>query len=228
MRPKVVALSFMLLAWPAALVQPIGAQEQPQSRPDWHVRMEAGLLSASLNRVPADEVFGAIAEQGKLVIQLDRTLLTVPLTDRFERLPLEQGLRRLIGLLQSQNFRIDFVGQPGGEPRVERVEILAASGPQEVQTFSAARADQAANGGKGKKDRPLNPGEQRRFEENGGFPGVPKGLQRKAERGGRMPPGNGWRFERAAQILGTDPESLVKREQEQAPSGFAEEGGGAR
>ncbi len=106
------------------------------------------------------------------------------------------------------------------------MEILAASGPQEVQTFSAASAEQAPNGGK--KDRPLNPGEQRRFERKGGLPGVPKGVQRKAERGGKIPPGQAWRLERAAQILGTDTESLLKTEQKQVTSGLSTEGAGPR
>lgn len=224
MRPKFTVMSFALIAWLVGLGQPVGAEEHPQARHESQVRLEGGLLSVALDRAPADEVFGAIAEQGKLVIRLDRALLVTPLSDRFEALTLEQGLRRLIDHLQSQNFRIDYVGQPGGEPRVERVEILAASGPQEVKTFRAASTDQAPNGGKNKKDRPLNPGERERFEKNGGLPGVPKGLQRKAGRGGKMPPGNAWRLERAAQILGTDPESLVKTDQAEAPSGSAGEG----
>ncbi len=224
MTPKAAALSFALLPWLVALGQPIGAEEPPQASHEWQVRVEGGLLSVALDRAPAGEVFGAIADQAKIVIRLDRTLLADPLTDRFEHLPPEQGLRRLIEHLWSQNFRIDFASEAGGEPRVQRVEILAASGPQEVQTFSAASTDQAPNGGKNKKDRPLNPGERARFEKDGGPPGVPKGLQRKAERGKPIPAGNAWRFERAAQILGTHPESLVKTDQAEAPSGSAGEG----
>ncbi len=226
MTPKAAALALALLLWLVAPGQPIGAEEQPQARHDWRVRVEAGLFSVTLDQAPAGEVLGAVADQGTIVIRLDRTLLAVPLTDRFERLPLEQGLRRLIGQLRSQNFRIDFAAKAGGEPRVERVEILAASGPQEVQTFSAAGADRAPNGGK--KDRPLNPGERGRFEREGGLPGVPKGLQRKAEQGGGIPPGQAWRLERAAQILGTDTESLLKTEQKQVPSGLSTEGAEAR
>jgi len=227
MRQMAAALSFALLTWIVALGQPIGAEEQPRARHDWQVRVEAGLLSAALDRAPAGEVFSAVAQQGEIVLRLDRTLLDLPLTDHFERLPLEKGLRRLIEQLRSQNFRIDFAAEAGGEARVKQVDIFAASGPQKVQTFSAASADQALNGVE-KKDRPLSQGEQVRFEKKGGLPGVPKGLQRKAERKGKIPPGNAWRFERAAQVLGTDMESLVKTDRGEAPSGPAGEGNGAR
>jgi hypothetical protein len=227
MRAKAATLSFALLTWLVALGQTSGAEEQPRARHDWQVRVEAGLFSVALDQAPAGEVFSAVADQGKIVLQLDRTLLAVPLTDRFERLSLEQGLRRLIDQLRSQNFRIDFAAGAGGEPRVKRVDIFAASGPGKFQTFSAASADQTLNGVE-KKDRPLNQGERARFEKNGGLPGVPKGLQRKAERKGKIPPGNAWRFERAAQILGTDTESLVKTDLGEAPSDAAGEGDGAR
>jgi hypothetical protein len=226
MRPKSAALCIALFLWLVTLGQPIGAEQHPQARHESQVRLEGGLLSVALDGAPADEVFGAIAEQGKLVIQLDRALLATPLSDRFEALTLEQGLRRLIDQLQSHNFRIDFVGEPGGEPRVERVEILAASGAQEVKTFSAARNRGLATQGSAAQNRPLNPGERARFEKDGGLPGVPKGLQRKAERGGKIPPGNAWRLERASQILGPGTES--KTDQSQVPSGLSTEGGGAR
>jgi len=228
MRQMAAALSFALLTWIVALGQPIGAEEQPRARHDWQVRVEAGLLSAALDQAPAGEVFSAVAQQGEIVLRLDRTLLDVPLTDHFERLPLEKGLRRLIEQLRSHNFRIDFAAEAGREPRIKRVEILAASGPRKVQTLSAATGTEQAPNGVEKRDRQLNQGERVRFENNGGLPGVPKGLQRKAERKGKIPPGNAWRFERAAQILGTDVESLVKTDHGEAPSGPAGEVGGAR
>lgn len=228
MTPKARALSLALLPWLVALGQPIGAEEPPQARHEWQVRVEGGLLSVALDGAPAGEVFGAIADQGKVVIRLDRTLLADPVTDRFDRLPLEQGLRRLIDRLRSRNFRIDFVAGAGGKARVDQVTVLAASGPQEVQTFSAATDAEQKPNGDGKKDRPLNPGELRRFEKAGGLPGVPPGLQRKAERGGKIPPGNAWRLERAAQLLGTETDSLLTTDQGQVPSGLSTEGGGAR
>lgn len=227
MRPKALTLSVALLTWLVALSQTSGAGEQPRARHDWQVRVEEGQFSVALDQAPAGEVFGAVADQAMIVLRLDQTLLAVPLTDHFERLSLEQGLRRLIDQIRSQNFRIDFAAEAGGEPRIKQVDIFAASGPREVQTFPAASADQALNGVE-KKDRPLNQGERARFEKNGGLPGVPKGLQRNAERKGKIPPGNAWRFERAAQILGTDTESLVKTDRGEAPSGPAAKGDGAR
>ncbi len=97
MTPKAAALPLALLLWLVAPGQSIGAEEPPQARHDWQVRVEGGLLSIALDQAPAGEVFGAVADQGAIVIRLDRTLLAVPLTDRFERLSLEQGLRRTGG-----------------------------------------------------------------------------------------------------------------------------------
>lgn len=225
---KAVTLAFALLVLLGSLGTAVQSEQPAQAGPDRQVRVEGGLLSVVLEQAPAGEVFGAIADQGRIVIRLDRTLLAAPLTARFDHLPLERGLRRLIDQLQSRNYRIDFAAEAGGEPRVERVEILAASGPREVATFSAADNSDRARKAAEKLDRPLNPGEQKRFEEKGGLPGVPQGLQRKAERGGKIPPGNAWRFDRAAKILESDTASTTHSDQGEAPSAFEAEISGAR
>ncbi len=227
-RPKGAALALGLFVLLGSLSTPIEAEQPPQADHKWQVRVEGEVLSVVLEQAPAGEVFGAIADQGKIVIRLDRTLLAAPVTARFENLPLERGLRRLIDQLQSRNYRIDFATEAGGEPRVEQVDILAASGPREVTTFSAGGSPDQAQERAEKPYRPLNPGEQKRFEETGGLPGAPHGLQRKAERGGKIPPGNAWRFERAAKILDRDTASMIQDDQGEVPPASKGEVGGAR
>jgi len=121
-----LALGWFLGAAGAWAPEPSGAQQQA-------VRVEDGLLSVELESAPAQEVFRAIAEQGGFEVRLDRSLLRRLLTARFERLPLDKGLERLIGLLQTDNYWIEFLGD-----RVERVEVLAATGLREVQDFRPA------------------------------------------------------------------------------------------
>ena len=177
------------------------------------VRLEGGRLSVDLERAPAARVFRALAEQGGMLVRLDRSLLDVPLTTRFDDVPLERGLRRLIGLLQTENFTIEFLGD-----RVERIEVLAATGPREAEEYrpAAAKAPEGEpvlpplesgeipKGVKKQMARGLSPGEQKVYARTGRLPRsaieVPEGLRLKQERGEPMPAGAAWKLEQALRL----------------------------
>ena len=188
-----------------------------------------GLLSVALKSVPASEVFRALAQKERLVIRLDETLLKVPLTDEFARLPLEEGLRRLIRQLQTDNFLLGYVEEPGGGHRVVSAEILVKGSSGAVkefgsQTASSARGPSTADKGdktipRGRKmqiDRGLNPGQQKYVERTGKMPPhltqIPEGIQLRMERGEDL---GGWqwkvdRAQKAQMAAGAQPPEDAK------------------
>jgi len=183
------------------------------------VRVQDGRLSVDLDRARAGDVLAAIAVAAELTVRLDQSLLGVPLTSRFEAVPLERGLRRLIAQLQTENFRIEYAAAAGA-PRIVRVDILAASGERTVQEFRAGAPPGVAStvrleldeegviprGIRRQMEQGLTPGEQRRQAKTGRLPGsvtrVPEGLRLKMERGEPMPAGSAWKLERALQLEG--------------------------
>ncbi|MBI4260977.1 MAG: hypothetical protein HY658_10465 [Actinobacteria bacterium] len=189
----------------------LAAEEPGTARQE--VRIEGGRLSVELERAPAARVFRALAEQGGMLVRLDRSLLEVPLTTRFDDVPLDRGLRRLIRLLQTDNFTIEFLGD-----RVERVEVLAATGPREAEEYRPAAAKAAEGepalpplesggipkGVRKQMERGLTPGQQRAYARTGRLPRdaieVPEGLRLKKERGEPMPPGSAWKLEQALRL----------------------------
>lgn len=201
MRKTTAVLSASLL-----LVFAAAAEAQEKDAKKGEVQVEAGLLSVKLDKAPAGELFQKISEQGKMVVRLDETLLKAPVTEEFDNLPLEEGLRRLIGQLKTDNFVMAYVAEPGGQRRVVSVEILARGSPGVAQQLGSvsARVEEPAGVPKGIKkriERGLNKGGQKQFERTGKMPQnvtkIPLGLLLKKERGEDLGPGSAWKFERA-------------------------------
>ena len=200
MTSKAATLVVSLLLGPA-LDQGIEAQERVVRKRE--IRVEEGLLSVSLDRALAGQVFQTIAQRGKILIQLDETLLKVPLTEEFEQVPLEEGLRRLIGQFQIQNFAMGYVAEPAGGRRLASVEILAPGGQGAVREFGKRAApgvpqegDELSKGQLIQRDRGLKPGAQKHFEKTGELPTrVPVGIELRKERGDRMPGNWSWKYD---------------------------------
>lgn len=206
---------FLFLLWSTeASSVAAAALEKPR------IVIDNGLLSVVLKRVPASEVFRVIAGKENLLIRLDGSLLKVLLTDEFERLPLEEGLIRLIGQLKTDNFLLGYVAEPGGGRRVVSAEILAKGSAGVVeefgsQTFSSVndreRPDKddktIPKGRRMQIERGLNPGQQRRAERTGKMPAsvtrIPEGVRLRMERGEDLG-GWQWKVDRALQAQATN------------------------
>jgi hypothetical protein len=202
--PRITLFTLFMLFFIVA--EGLGAGTAALQKP--RIVIDNGLLSVALESVPAREVFRAIAQKERLIIRLDEGLLKVPLTDQFERLPLEEGLRRLIRQLQTDNFLLGYVEDLAGGPRVVSAEILAKGSSGVVEQFggqAAASARGPATVDKGDKtiprgrkmqiERGLNPGQQKHVERMGKMPGsvtrIPEGVTLRMERGEDL---GGWQW----------------------------------
>lgn len=184
----------------------IQAQEKGKRR---DIQVEGGVLSVALDQVPAKEVFEAIGQKGKIAILMDKSLFELPVTEEFDNVPLEEGLRRLIAQLQTGNFLISYLAGPGGERQVVKVEILAVGGATGgVELSSSPARDkpddmeplEIPKGIQKQITRGLNPAERKVYEQTGKLPrrltDIPKGFQEKIERGEELAPGQRLRLER--------------------------------
>jgi len=169
------------------------------------IEVEEGMLSVRLDRVPAGEVFHAIAREGGIAISLHESLAEIPLTAEFKALSLEEGLRRLISQLRTDNFLMSY-DEEDGRPELAGVDILAPGGEGAARGLSdekvaiAAEEKKIPKGVQKQMERGLNPGQKKRYERTGQLPRsaqhVPEGLLRKMERGEPIPPGARIRLER--------------------------------
>lgn len=227
---KTITLIVSLLIF-AVSDRGLEAQEKGAKKPD--IRVEGGTLTVNLDKAPAGQVFRTIAQKGKIGVRIDESLLKVPLTDEFEKLPLEQGLRRLISQFQSQNFAMGYVADPAGGRRVVSLEILPPGGQQgTVQEFGksavGAEGTKMSKGVQIQKERGLNPAQQKKFEQTGSLPThIPEGIMLRKERGQYMPGGWSWKYDERSKNFENSKGSSSPQEQEPPSSEQGSEGSGA-
>jgi hypothetical protein len=102
-----VALNFQRLAMACSSVLFLGASSVPT------IQLSAGKLTLHTQGIPLSEVLSTLGEQAKLTTILmveDNTFRTALVTVNFSNIPLEQGLKRLLG-----DWSYALVKEPGTE-----------------------------------------------------------------------------------------------------------------
>jgi len=187
--------SFLLLVLVGSLAS--RAEAAGQAAKEREVQVDGWLLSVALDQIPVGEVFRIISEKRKIVVLISQSLVDVPVSEEFEKLPLDEGLRRLIAKLPNENFLMVYHTDLSGERHLRRVHILDSSSPQ-VQEFPAnTLVDNTTTGSK--QDLPMlveeelwPAGNEAQVEK------IPKGIQKKMERG--LTPGQRKQFERRGEL----------------------------
>jgi len=202
-----IALVVIFLLLPG-LIGNVEAQEKAAQKSA--IRVDEEFLSVKLNKAPADRTFRTIADKANIVVRLDETLFQVPLTDEFDKLPLDEGLRRLIGKFQIQNFAMGFLEDQTGRRRVVSVDILApGSGIFQEFGKNPAAGPKMGKGVQIQKARTMDPGQRKKYEKTGALPAhIPEGIQLRKERGDKLPGGWSWKYEEYninGEAMGTPP-----------------------
>lgn len=82
---------------------------------------QAGTLSANIEQSPLAEVLQELARQANLEVSVVASLAAERVSARFERLPLEQGIERL---LVNKNYTLRYIHETSG-PRVAEIRIAS-------------------------------------------------------------------------------------------------------
>jgi len=207
--------SFLLLVLVGSLAS--RAEAAGQAAKEREVQVDGWLLSVALDQIPVGEVFRIISEKRKIVVLISQSLVDVPVSEEFEKLPLDEGLRRLIAKLPNENFLMVYHTDLSGERHLRRVHILDSSSPQ-VQEFPANTLVENTTAGS-KQDLPMLVEEESAAGSEAQVEKIPKGIQKQMERG--LTPGQRKQFERTGELprsVTHVPEGLRRKMERGEPS----------
>ncbi len=125
----------------AVLLQPFGARAQEPSAAGLDISLEDGRLSMNVRDVSLSRVLGAIAAKGGFALDIAGELDS-KVSASFENVPLERGLRRIVG---RSSYIIELVPATGaaGPRRIARLSVFARGAPARVETTSRPGAKRA-------------------------------------------------------------------------------------
>lgn len=134
-------VSAIALCWP--LSEALAAQSAKKSgdekNPAIVLSVKAGLLSATINDAPLRQVLDALARQVPLEVYYSDNVAEQKITDTFERLPLEEGIRRVLKDTSHVLSYLEAVPAEDGRAAVRKMEIRIATS----DTGSVSSAQQA-------------------------------------------------------------------------------------
>ena len=125
----------------AVLLQPIGARAQEPSAAGLDISLEDGRLTVNVRDVSLSRVLGAIAAKAGFALDIAGELDS-KVSASFENVPLERGLRRIVG---RSSYIIELVPATGagGPRRIARLSVFARGAPARVETTSRPGAKRA-------------------------------------------------------------------------------------
>jgi len=99
---------------------------------DIPVVYESGKLSADVTEIPLDKILTALSEEAEIAVYIDPSLRSKRITARFESLPLDEGIKRLISPYSSAFVYRQEAGDGDGQ---------ASFHVAEVQVFDRGKED---------------------------------------------------------------------------------------
>ncbi len=102
--------------------------------------MKDGLLSVELAGAEFGRVLKSVAEKAGITAAVSGDVSVKPVTTRFRNLELEEGITRLLSLMQEKNYT--FTYDEGG--RLRRVEVYGSSAPAAKTGKARAPVQQTA------------------------------------------------------------------------------------
>lgn len=104
----------------------------------WHLSVRADRLSVQLDRVPLGLVLAELARQSGFRVHLSEGVETAEVSNTFGRLPLDEGIERLLAGWPHAVLYAPGAAEAGGTPvrRIAQLVVLSPAGP-------ASRAPQA-------------------------------------------------------------------------------------
>lgn len=135
----------------AVLLPPFGARAQGPSAAGLEISLEDGRLSMNVRDVSLSRVLGAIAAKAGFALDIAGELDS-KVTASFENVPLERGLRRIVG---RSSYIIELAPPTGasGPRRIARLSVFARGAPARVETSSrpGAKRGKAAKARRAKR-----------------------------------------------------------------------------
>jgi hypothetical protein len=131
----------------AAVGQSVGqADVNDPVQPAWVLSLDGDHLTVHLDEVPLRRVLAELARQGGFRVQLSERLDAPVVSAHFERLPLEEGLERLLAGWSYAVFHAASPGEPGRSTarRITEVLLLAPAGPPQEAVQEGYRPDATA------------------------------------------------------------------------------------